>query len=145
MVEKHILGSGPGRLGLRPTCLAAWGSPLVKDPPGPLQVYPSQRIRLRPGWGVQCEVGHGVVHELVEIPGLAAGCVGHFPGVPSDSPGLLVQYPDALSGVLPCPAVSFPGVLPAVATVAEVIEVVLDGHGVEVGEGLVAIPVTGDS
>ena len=145
MVEKHILGSEPGRLGLRPTCFAAWGSPLVKDPPGPLQVYPSQRIRLLPGRGVECEVGHGVVHELVEISGLPAGCVGYFPGVPGDSPGLLVQDFDALSGVLPCPAVSFPGVLPAVATVADVIEVVLDGHGVEVGEGLIAVPVTGNS
>ena len=79
-----------------------------------------------------------------EIPGLPAGCVGHFTGVPGDSPGLLVQDPDAFSGVLPCPAVSFPGVLPAVATVADVIEVVLDGHGVEVGEGLISIPVTGN-
>ena len=28
-------------------------------------------------------------------------------------------------------------------TVADVIEIILDGHGVEVGKGLVAIPVTG--
>ena len=72
-----------------------------------------------------------------EIPGLATGCIGHFPGVPGDSPGLLVQDLDAFSHAPQFLSRGFSRQWGQLQMSSN------SYWTVEVGGGLIAVPVTG--
>ena len=128
---------------LGPSRLSARQALLLQDFQGPGEGLASEVTGLPPHGGLGGEVPDGAVQELVDGRGAASGGGIEFGDIPGEAPGPLLQGSHAQPGFLPGPAVSVAGGLAAVGAVADVVEVVQDGHGVEVCQRPVSGPVPG--